>query len=78
MITICRSPTADTRTCDFAHTSKETLLACSPPAASISPMSIARLEKIEQDIQKILAVAEALKRWAGERDETGSEEKEDL
>lgn len=26
MITIRRSPTADTRTCDFAHTSKETLL----------------------------------------------------
>jgi hypothetical protein len=29
MITIRRSPTADTRTCDFAHTSKETLLASS-------------------------------------------------
>jgi len=29
MITIHKSPTADTRTCDFANTSKETLLASS-------------------------------------------------
>lgn len=29
MITIRKSPTADTRTCDFANTSKETLLASS-------------------------------------------------